>query len=337
MAENVIFAEQTLGFGYNSSFGVYANPANNLAFVFTEGQEYVVAWDGETYARTAFSFTAADGSACVAVGNPLVAAQESNGDLFAIVCDTTNNYLHFLSLEMVDTHTIAIYQIVEDEEPEEPPTEEPLVGIILKDQSGNDVVYEGVKTIVLNTSDGGTQAFSRGEAMEGIEIAPDFSNGDQTITAPKGTLVKSAVIKQPNNLTAENVRYGVDIAGVTGEFIGDTEEATVDLDMADGDQVVVPSAYGKVLSKVTVTKPETLIPDNIKKDVEIAGIVGTYSMELDLEALKYFAYQVDAENGIIIVSAIFWSQIYADTGSYDITVPDSASGFDIVIESEGVI
>lgn len=49
---------------------------------------------------------------------------------------------------------------------------------------------------------------------------------------------------------------------------------TVDLSMASGNQVVSPDS-GKVLSKVTVNKPSTLIPDNIKKDVNIGGVVGT--------------------------------------------------------------
>lgn len=49
---------------------------------------------------------------------------------------------------------------------------------------------------------------------------------------------------------------------------------TVDLSMASGNQVVSPDS-GKVLSSVTVNKPSTLIPDNIKKDVNIGGVVGS--------------------------------------------------------------
>lgn len=54
----------------------------------------------------------------------------------------------------------------------------------------------------------------------------------------------------------------------------ETQTKTVDLSMADGDQTVTPDT-GKVLSSVTITKPDTLIPGNIKKDINIGGVVGT--------------------------------------------------------------
>ena len=57
-----------------------------------------------------------------------------------------------------------------------------------------------------------------------------------------------------------------------------TEETTVDLSMASGNQVITPTS-GKVLSKVTITKPSTLIASNIKKNVVIAGITGSYEFK----------------------------------------------------------
>ena len=55
-----------------------------------------------------------------------------------------------------------------------------------------------------------------------------------------------------------------------------SQEKTVDLSMASGNQVITPDD-GYALSKVTVTKPDTLIPDNIKKDINIGGVVGLMS------------------------------------------------------------
>ncbi len=53
-----------------------------------------------------------------------------------------------------------------------------------------------------------------------------------------------------------------------------TEAKTVELSMPSGDQTVSPDA-GKFLSAVTVKKPATMLPENIKKGVSIGGVVGT--------------------------------------------------------------
>ena len=54
-----------------------------------------------------------------------------------------------------------------------------------------------------------------------------------------------------------------------------TEEKTVVLALANGDQVITPTD-GKNISKVTITKPVELLPENIKKGITIAGVTGTY-------------------------------------------------------------
>ena len=53
-----------------------------------------------------------------------------------------------------------------------------------------------------------------------------------------------------------------------------TEAKTVELSMPSGDQTVSPDA-GKFLSAVTMKKPATMLPENIKKGVNIGGVVGT--------------------------------------------------------------
>lgn len=62
-----------------------------------------------------------------------------------------------------------------------------------------------------------------------------------------------------------------------------TQEKTVDLAMASGNQVISPDA-GKNLSKVTVTKPSTLVAGNIKTGVSIGGVTGTLEAKKDEEA-----------------------------------------------------
>lgn len=76
-----------------------------------------------------------------------------------------------------------------------------------------------------------------------------------------------------------------------------TEIKTVELSMASGNQVI-NSTSGKYMTQVTVEKPSTLIPYNIKKGVEIGGITGTYTGEfVRLPFTKVTHLYVD--NGIV--------------------------------------
>ena len=61
-----------------------------------------------------------------------------------------------------------------------------------------------------------------------------------------------------------------------------TQEQTVDLAMASGDQVIPPDS-GYDLSKVTVKKPSTLVASNIKTGVSIGGVTGTYTPEIQTQ------------------------------------------------------
>lgn len=87
------------------------------------------------------------------------------------------------------------------------------------------------------------------------------------------------------DLTSDTVYPGMLAKGITahdksGAQITGTlevpaaEERMVELSMPSGNQVILPTS-GKVMSKVTVQKPDTLLPENIKKDVVIGGVTGT--------------------------------------------------------------
>lgn len=66
---------------------------------------------------------------------------------------------------------------------------------------------------------------------------------------------------------------------VSNKAIKSEGEKTVALDMSNGDQIVEPSGQIQVFTKVTVQKPDTMVPGNIKKDVVIGGVTGTYQAE----------------------------------------------------------
>ena len=55
---------------------------------------------------------------------------------------------------------------------------------------------------------------------------------------------------------------------------GEAVSKSVELDFSNGD-VEVPIAEGELVTELTIPVPEGLVPGNIAKDVEIAGIIGT--------------------------------------------------------------
>lgn len=115
------------------------------------------------------------------------------------------------------------------------------------------------------------------------------------------------------------------------------EDITADADFSAGD-MVLSHDDGKFLRMATVRKPENLVPENILKDVEIAGIIGTSAGgggEFEGDIFKYLLCTVDAENMEIIVNRVWYDKLYAETGSYDITIPDTFGSFRVVLNSEG--
>lgn len=113
-AEKVIFPKKAISFGFNSSLGAYAHIDGTPDFVLEAGKDYIIEWGEKQVMRTAFAFTFADGSQCVGAGDPVAAGQQSNGDLFCLVNDITNNLLYFLSLQEVSTVEVTVYAVADD-------------------------------------------------------------------------------------------------------------------------------------------------------------------------------------------------------------------------------
>lgn len=118
-------------------------------------------------------------------------------------------------------------------------------------------------------------------------------------------------------------------------------DVPIELDLKDGNQTIT-AADGTLVKSAIILKPDTLIPENIAEGVTIAGVEGTYagggsgevSFDLMDESLKYFAYNIDHDNKIISLFKILYDVKYAITGSYDITIPDTIGGYNVVLVSE---
>ena len=76
--------------------------------------------------------------------------------------------------------------------------------------------------------------------------------------------------------------------GVSTKLMATGKQAypsTVELDMVDGDQILEP-IEGRVFSKVTVKKPDTLVAENIRKDISMMSY-SVYLLELADRVYKH--------------------------------------------------
>lgn len=86
------------------------------------------------------------------------------------------------------------------------------------------------------------------------------------------------IISTIGNLSADNIKSGVTIAGVKGTVVEKKAQAKT-TSLAPDDSlpyVIEPSTGYNALDSVTITGITNLTAANIKKDVQIAGVTGTY-------------------------------------------------------------
>jgi hypothetical protein len=78
------------------------------------------------------------------------------------------------------------------------------------------------------------------------------------------------------------------------------ETKTVTPDFSSGNQVITPTS-GKVLSQVTLTKPTDLLPENIAKDKNVCGVVGTSFIAIELTQTQYDALSTKDSNTYYLI------------------------------------
>lgn len=109
-----------------------------------------------------------------------------------------------------------------------------------------------------------------------------------------------------------------DNANISNDFfsklflINAASDTIVDLQMSNGNQVILPAA-GEYFSKVTVKKPTTLSPENIKKDVDIGGVVGILAEGGSGGNANYTDYV--SENGIVTVPYDLFASVVGGASS----------------------
>ena len=55
---------------------------------------------------------------------------------------------------------------------------------------------------------------------------------------------------------------------------------------------------------------------------------------LDDENLKYFIYTINHTKRTITLHSLLYDELYAETGSYDVVIPDEIAGLKVIIKCE---
>lgn len=239
MAETILFPEQEVVF--NALFAdLFPAAILPQAFTLEIGQKYTVKWGDDVYEDLSVFDVGSDLPGYVAIGNGSGFGFPGNGEPFAILYTTESGGLvQIISLSDATSQVVAVYQVEDGAEEDETPSG---ADIVLRDRNGKQITYHGINYINLKTRDGGTQGFAAYD---------------------------------PETLVPGNLANGVVVGDIKGSMsVPQAVEITVSPDFSAGNMEVVPD-NGKVFSKVGILKPANLFPENIAKDVDIAGVVGT--------------------------------------------------------------
>lgn len=143
-----------------------------------------------------------------------------------------------------------------------------------KTYKASDENLEGYSTVTVNVK---PKLQSKSVTVNGT-VTPDASYdglSQVTVNVPPTTPKLQAKTATTNGVVKPDATYD-GLSQVTVNVPATpTETKTVEPNFSNGSEVLTPTE-GKVFSSVTLTKPATLLPENIKKGVIICGIEGTY-------------------------------------------------------------
>ena len=110
--------------------------------------------------------------------------------------------------------------------------------------------------------------------------------------------LKTAINSKGGNITTERIdQFASEVAALPSPK--EEETKTLTPDFSSGNHVITPLSGAFVIKQVTLIKPADLIPENIKKDVNICGVVGTLESggaSLDRIALICYRFALTKRN-----------------------------------------
>jgi hypothetical protein len=198
----------------------------------------------------------------------------------------------------------------------------------LVSQEDGTVMYSAVLPVVRRQKQVEIGVIGRIPGDENVE--PHYSSTPAIFECSKSVVCDAVVLQRPTSLVERNIKengtyraidfggdgfYKVDVQ-VASKF---EEGRTVNLEMASGDQVITPSAVQRTMEKVTITKPLNLTPANIKKDINIGGVVGTYAPETIEKEINAPGEYTAADDGVDGYSKVIVTEVEVTTEIREVT------------------
>lgn len=172
------------------------------------------------------------------------------------------------------------------------------------------------------------------------EIEPDFSEGDQTLTAEEGEFWNKVLIKKPETLIPENIRYGINIGGKEGTCVHVGTDPYIEYIYNEDGEVTAAKMYGfteipagcfafsSALTSVDLSGSPgiTKIGDYAFRDC--LNLIGFEIPDTVTSIGKYAFYGCDALTSIVIpdgVTSIPDFAFYSCNTLTSIVIPDSVT------------
>lgn len=197
--------------------------------------------------------------------------------------------------------------------------------IVENTEQSQQAVEQATPSLSLNAATGVVTA-------EATQAAGNVAAGTKKATLQLST--QGAKTVTPSASAQTVVAAGKFVTGNVTVAAVPTETKTVALSMANGNQVISRSST-KYLSTVTVQKPATLLPENIKSGVNIGGVVGTLESGETLGNTTTFTAELraDAVSDAVIIAQQSSNIYKVYVGLADGTLIDTVVGGMVFIAS----
>lgn len=288
--KETLFAEQTVEFfdlTEDGMPGVWATDEFELSALFAVGDTVTVKIDDAEYTCTAY-----EAEGVTLVGNVAIAGTgEDTGEPFVIGAREYNS---------------------------------DIVGVVETTLSGDSHVLA-----ISKASGGGSSLvpFTYGELVEDAQISLDFSGGNQQISVPDGSLVKAATILKPDTLVPENIKQGVDIAGITGTHEGGGGGGTVTFTEKTGEFTASTSGVQTITHNLGVAPKIIFVYASPGASLGSGGIdwvIGYSESVIAKQMSNTTNYQLSSERGIETDRVSDWDGFIANATPTTFEVGGSA-------------